>query len=129
MGSRLFVGNLSYQITEAELRDIFAENGRTVVDAKIVLDRDTGRPRGFAFIEMSNENEAAEVQKAFDGREVQGRTINVSEARARSPRPPGERSYGGGAGYGGGGSYGGGGYGESQGGRGQDEGRRRRGDW
>lgn len=120
MGSRLFVGNLSYQITEAELRELFGENGRTVVDAKIVLDRDTGRPRGFAFIEMSSDAEAAEVQKAFDGREVQGRTINVSEARARTARAPGERSQGGGFG---------GGYGAPDGGRGQDEGRRRRGDW
>ena len=64
MGTRLYVGNLSYNVTEGELRDVFAEGGRNVVEVKIVMDRDTGRPRGFAFVEMGSEDEAnAENQR------------------------------------------------------------------
>jgi CxxC-x17-CxxC domain-containing protein len=106
MGTRLYVGNLSYNVTEGELRDVFAEGGRNVVEVKIVMDRDTGRPRGFAFVEMGSDDEANGVISSLSGREIQGRPISVSEARARAPRSGG----GGGGGYGGGG---GGGYGRS----------------
>ena len=61
MGTRLYVGNLSYNVTEQELRDAFAEGGRNVVEVKIVMDRDTGRPRGFAFVEMGSEDDASNV--------------------------------------------------------------------
>ena len=98
MGTRLYVGNLSYNVTEPELRDVFGEGGRNVVEVKIVLDRDTGRPRGFAFVEMGSDQEASQVIETLNGREIQGRPINVSEARERAPRGGG----GGGGGFGGG---------------------------
>src|SRR5207344_2718305 len=105
MGTRLYVGNLSYNVTEPELREVFAEGGRNVVEVKIVMDRDTGRPRGFAFVEMGSASDASGAIETLTGREVQGRAINVSEARERTPR-----AGGGGGGYGGGGGgYGGGG--------------------
>ena len=125
MGTRLYVGNLSYNVTEGELRDAFAEGGRNVVEVKIVMDRDTGRPRGFAFVEMGSDDEANGAISSLTGREIQGRPINVSEARARAPRSGGGGGYGGGGGGyggGGGGGYGGGGggggYGGGGGGRG-----------
>ena len=86
MGTRLYVGNLSYNVTEGELRDVFAEGGRNVVEVKIVMDRDTGRPRGFAFVEMGSDDEANGAISSLTGRDIQGRPINVSEARARAPR-------------------------------------------
>jgi RNA recognition motif-containing protein len=118
MGTRLYVGNLSYNVTEPELRDVFAEGGRNVVEVKIVMDRDTGRPRGFAFVEMGNDDEATQAIQSLTGREIQGRAINVSEARARAPR-------GGGFGGGGGGGFGGGGGGYGNGGGGGGGGRGR----
>jgi len=125
MGTRLYVGNLSYNVTEPELREVFAENGRNVVEVKIVMDRDTGRPRGFAFVEMGSDDEASQAIQSLTGREVQGRAINVSEARERTPRGGGGGGYGGGGGggYGGGGrGGGGGGYGEGGGRGGYGEG-------
>jgi cold-inducible RNA-binding protein len=120
MGTRLYVGNLSYNVTEGELRDVFAEGGRNVVEVKIVMDRDTGRPRGFAFVEMGSDEEATGAISSLSGRDIQGRPINVSEARARAPRSGG----GGGGGYGGGGGgYGGGGGGYGGGGGGGGRGR------
>jgi cold-inducible RNA-binding protein len=98
MGKRLYVGNLSYNATEAEIRDVFSEGGKNVAEVKIVLDRDTGRPRGFAFVEMGSDDEANQVIQSLNGREVQGRPLSVSEARERAPR-----SGGGGGGFGGGG--------------------------
>jgi RNA recognition motif-containing protein len=121
MGTRLYVGNLSYNVTEPELRDVFAEGGRNVVEVKIVMDRDTGRPRGFAFVEMGSDDEASAAISSLSGREIQGRAINVSEARARAPRSGGGGGYGGGGGGyggGGGGGYGGGGGGGYGGGGG-----------
>jgi cold-inducible RNA-binding protein len=94
---RIFVGNLSYQTTEDQLTDLFSEMGQ-VESATIVTDRDTGRSRGFAFIEMDPDAAAKAIEK-FNGHELNGRAINVNEAR---PRP--ERNFGGG----GGGGYGGG---------------------
>jgi RNA recognition motif-containing protein len=99
MGKRLYVGNLSYNATEAELRDVFAEGGKAVTEVKIVLDRDTGRPRGFAFVEMGTDQEAAQAIETLNGRELQGRAMSVSEARERAARGGG----GGGGGFGGGG--------------------------
>jgi RNA recognition motif-containing protein len=97
MGNRLYVGNLSYNVTEAELKEVFAEGGKNVVEVKIVLDRDTGRPRGFAFVEMGSDGEAAQAIETLKGREIQGRPISVSEARERAAR-----GGGGGGGFGGG---------------------------
>ncbi len=118
MGKRLYVGNLSYSVTEADLRDVFGEAG-SVADVKVVLDRDTGRPRGFAFVEMSTDAEAGKATESLNGRDIQGRPINVSEARERSG---GGGGGGGGRGFGGGGGGGygggGGGYGGGGGGRG-----------
>src|SRR5437763_5267152 len=109
MGKRLYVGNLSYSVTEADLREVFAEAGN-VAEVKVVLDRDTGRPRGFAFVEMESDAEAMKVTEVLNGRDVQGRAINVSEARERSGGGGGGGGRGGGGGYGGGGGgYGGGG--------------------
>ena len=133
MGTRLYVGNLSYNVTEPELREAFGEGGRNVVEVKIVMDRESGRPRGFAFVEMGSADDAAAVIESLNGRSIQGRPINVSEARERTPR-----SGGGGGGYGGGGGggYGGGGGGGGRGGGGRGGeggggrgGRGRRGDW
>ena len=115
MGTRLYVGNLSYNVTEPELKEVFGENGRNVKEVKVVADRDTGRPRGFAFVEMTTDAEAAQAIETLNGREIQGRPINVSEARERAPRSGG----GGGGGFGGGGGgRGGRDHGEGHGGRG-----------
>jgi RNA recognition motif-containing protein len=83
MGRRLYVGNLSYDTTELELRETFGKFG-TVADAKVVMDRDTGRPRGFAFVEMSADQEAQEAIAQLNGRELGGRALNVNEAQERS---------------------------------------------
>jgi cold-inducible RNA-binding protein len=132
MGTRLFVGNLSYRVTEPELREVFEEGGRNVVEVKIVTDRDTGRSRGFAFVEMGSDDHASQAIQTLNGREVSGRPINVGEARARAPRAGGGYGGGAGGGYGGGGPGGGGGGGgrSREGGRdGGYEGRGRRGGW
>jgi cold-inducible RNA-binding protein len=92
MGNRLYVGNMSYSTTEADLRDLFGEAG-TVSDVKVMLDRETGRPRGFAFVEMSSKVEADAAIAQFNGRDVGGRALKVNEAE--------ERSSGGGGGRGG----------------------------
>ena len=120
MGTRLYVGNLSYNVTEPELREAFGEGGRNVVEVKIVMDRESGRPRGFAFVEMGSSEDASAVIETLNGRTIQGRPINVSEARERTPRSGGGGGgYGGGGGGGGyGGGGGGGGYGGGGGGRG-----------
>jgi cold-inducible RNA-binding protein len=134
MGMRLYVGNLSYNVTEQELREVFAEGGRNVVEVKVVLDRDTGRPRGFAFVEMGNDADAGAAIEQLTGRQIQGRPINVSEARERAPRSGGG-GYSAGAGYGGGGGGGYGGRGGGGGGGGYSDGggggggRGRRGSW
>jgi cold-inducible RNA-binding protein len=104
--TRIFVGNLSYQTTEAQLTDLFSQVGE-VASATIVTDRDTGRSRGFAFIEMDRDAAAKAIER-FQGYELNGRAINVNEAR---PRP--ERGFGGGGG--GRGGYGGGGGGRGRG--------------
>jgi RNA recognition motif-containing protein len=121
MGTRLYVGNLPFSITELDLRDLFANLG-TVTDAKIVTDRDTGRPRGFGFVEMSTEDEARKAIEELNGRDVQGRPVAVKEAeeRGRGGGGGGGRGFGGGGGGGyGGGGGGGGGYGGGGGGGGR----------
>jgi RNA recognition motif-containing protein len=112
MGRRLFVGNLSYETTEMSLRELFGQAG-SVAEAKIVLDRDTGRPRGFGFVEMSSDGEARTAIDQFNTRELDGRAISVSEAQERSggSRPGGGGGGGGGRGAGGGAGGGGGGRG------------------
>ena len=108
MGRRLYVGNLSYDTTELELREVFGAHG-TVTDAKVVTDRETGRPRGFAFVEMSSDQEASEAIAQLSGRELGGRAINVNEAQERSGGGGGGGRGGGGGGGGRGGGGGGGG--------------------
>lgn len=111
MGRKLYVGNLSFGTTEMELRELFGQFG-TVAEAKVVMDRETGRPRGFAFVEMSTDAEAAQAIDQLSGRELDGRTINVSEARERERTGggrPGGPGAGGGRGGGGGGGRGAGG--------------------
>jgi cold-inducible RNA-binding protein len=99
MGTKLYVGNLSFQTQEFDLRDHFSPHGE-VVSADIVTDRDTGRSRGFGFVEMSNDEEAQAAQSALDGQELDGRQLKINEAK---PRTDNRRSGGGGGGYGGGG--------------------------
>src|SRR3954463_6786953 len=117
MGKRLYVGNLSYSVTEADLRDAVAAAGHDIAEVKLMMDRDTGRPRGFAFVEMSTEEGARAAMEALNGRGLQGRTLNVSEARERTGG-----GGGGGGGFGGGGGGGGGGRGGRGGGGGGGEG-------
>ncbi|HLK88953.1 MAG TPA: RNA-binding protein [Polyangia bacterium] len=112
MGTRLYVGNLPYSVTELDLRELFAALG-TVTDAKIITDRETGRPRGFGFIEMATDEEAKKAIDELNGRDVQGRQVAVKEAEDRRGG-----GGGGGGGFGGGGRGGGGGYGGGGGGRG-----------
>ena len=83
MGKRLYVGNISYETTEDSLRAAFGEGGRSVTDVQIVMDRDTGRPRGFAFVEFSSDEEAQAAAGDLDGSQLDGRNITVNEARDR----------------------------------------------
>ncbi len=106
MGTRLYVGNLPFDVDEEQLRTLFQEGGRQVTEVKIVTDRDTGRPRGFAFVEMGSQADAQAAIAAMNGKDVGGRALTVNEAREQAPR----RGGGGfGGGYGGGGRGGGGG--------------------
>ena len=155
MGTRLYVGNLSFQTTEDSLRAAFGGDGRQVTEVKIMLDRDTGRSRGFAFVEMANDQDAQGAIQAMNGADLDGRPLRVNEAQ---PRQEGGRGgfggggggsrggfgggggsrggygggggggrggYGGGGGGGGRGGYGGGGGGGGRGGYGGDRGGRR----
>jgi RNA recognition motif-containing protein len=117
MGTRLYVGNLPYSVTELELRDLFSSMG-TITEAKIVTDRDTGRPRGFGFVEMSTEDEAKKAIEELNGRDLQGRPMAVKEAEDRRGGGGGGGGRGFGGGGGGGGGRGGGGYGGGGGGGG-----------
>ena len=118
MGKKLYVGNLSYDVDSTALQELFASHG-TVDSAQIITDRDTGRSKGFGFVEMSTEEEAQNSIAALHGQEHGGRALTVNEAKPREDRPRGGGG-GGGGGYGGGGggrSGGGGGYGGGGGGR------------
>lgn len=122
MSKRLYVGNLSYSTTESELREVFERLG-SVTDVKVMMDRETGRPRGFAFVEMSTDEEARDAISQLNGTEVGGRTLKINEAQERQAGGGGGggfRGGGGGGGYGGrGGGGGGGGYGGGRGGGGR----------
>jgi RNA recognition motif-containing protein len=108
MGKRLYVGNLSFNTTEEGLRAAFSEGGRNVTHVSIITDRETGRSRGFGFVEFATDEEAASAVGVFDGQLVDGRPLRVNEAQERSA----------GGGFGGGGDFGGGGGGDFGGGRG-----------
>jgi RNA recognition motif-containing protein len=113
---RLYVGNLSYNMTSQSLETLFAEYGR-VQSAQVIQDRDTGRSKGFGFVEMADNGQAQAAIEALNLQEVDGRALTVNEARPREERGGGGgggggrggRGYGGGGGGGGGGGYGGGG--------------------
>jgi RNA recognition motif-containing protein len=109
MSMKLYVGNLAFATTSQELQDLFGTAG-TVESASVVEDRDTGRSRGFGFVEMSSKEEGEAAIAQFNGKEVNGRALNVNEAKPRE-----NRSGGGGRGYAGGGRSGGGGYGGNRG--------------
>ncbi|MDP3824085.1 MAG: RNA-binding protein [Burkholderiales bacterium] len=132
MGNKLYVGNLSYNVRDEDLQQAFAQYG-SVSSAKVMMDRDTGRSKGFGFVEMGSDAEAQSAINGMNGQSLDGRAIVVNEARPREERPGGfgggrpggggggfggggGRS-GGGGGFGGGGSGGGGGYGGGGGGR------------
>ena len=112
MGNKLYVGNLPYSYRDSDMEQAFAQYG-TVSSAKVMMERDTGRSKGFGFVEMSNDAEAQAAIAGMNGQQIGGRGLVVNEARpmeARAPRSGGFGGGGGGGGYGGGGS-GGGGYG------------------
>ena len=131
MGKKLYVGNLSFQTTSQDLQDFFAQAG-TVESASVITDRDTGQSKGFAFVEMSTDDEAAAAIEQFNGKELDGRMLKVNEARPRESRGGGGgRGFGGGGGgnrggYGGGGNRGGGGFGGNRRGGGGGGGGQRR---
>ena len=113
METKIYVGNLSYDTTEVDLRTLFAQAG-TVSSVALIKDRDTGQSKGFAFVEMSNQSEAEKAIQTFNGYTLSNRPLKVNLARPRE-----ERSFGGGGGgYGRGGGGGGGGYGDRRGGPG-----------
>ena len=107
MNTKLYVGNLSFDTTENDLQDLFAAVA-PVAEAKLVMDRDTNRPRGFAFVTMATPEGAQQAIQALNGKNVGGRDLTVNEARPREERPGGGGGYGGGrGGRGGGGDRGG----------------------
>jgi RNA recognition motif-containing protein len=101
MGKRLYVGNLSYETTEDSIRSAFSKDGRNVAEVHIVTDRDTGRPRGFCFVEMTTDADAQAAIGTMDGSTIDGRNITVSEARERPARSGGGGGGGGHSGRGG----------------------------
>lgn len=126
MGNKLYVGNLPYSVRDSDLEQAFGQFG-AVTSAKVMMERDTGRSKGFGFVEMASDAEAQAAINGMNGQPMGGRSIVVNEARPMEPRPP--RSGGGGYGGGGGGGYGGGGgrsggggYGGGGGGRGGEGG-------
>lgn len=121
MGNKLYVGNLSFNTTETELQDLFQQAG-TVSEVVLMQDKFTGKSRGFAFVTMASDAEAATAITQFNGKTVDGRPLTVNEARPREERPGGYRGGGGAGGGGGGRGYGGGG---SRGGGGGGRGERR----
>jgi len=99
MNTKLFVGNLSFNTTENDLQDAFAAHG-TVTEANLMMDRATGRPRGFAFVTMSSPEEAQKAIAALNGANMDGRALTVNEARPREERSGGGGGFGGGRGQG-----------------------------
>ena len=126
MGSKLYVGNLSYNTNGSDLEQLFAQHG-TVTSAEVIQDRDTGRSKGFGFVQMGSDAEAQAAIAALNGQEHDGRALTVNEAKPREDRPRGgggggggRGGYGGGGGGGGRGGYGGGGGGGGRSGGGRD---------
>jgi RNA recognition motif-containing protein len=119
MGKKLYVGNLAYSVGDSELQQIFEAHG-AVQSAQVIMDRDTGRSKGFGFVEMGSDQEAQAAIAALNGKEVEGRALTVNEARPKTEGGGGRGGGGGGrGGYGGGGGGGGrGGYGGGGGGGG-----------
>jgi RNA recognition motif-containing protein len=118
MATKLYVGNLSFRTTQEDLRELFAQAG-TVESASIIEDRETGRSRGFGFVEMASQEEAQAAIEQFNGKEINGRNLTVNEARPRTEGGGGRGGGGGGrGGYGGGGGGRGGGGGGNRGGGG-----------
>ena len=123
MATKLFVGNLSFNTTEGDILDLFKTAGN-VTSCSLIMDKMTNKSRGFAFVEMASQEETTKAIAELNGKELDGRALNVSEARPREERPRGGGGgyggggHGGGHGYGGGGGhgYGGGGYGGGHGG-------------
>jgi cold-inducible RNA-binding protein len=102
MGKKLYVGNLTYSVTDNDLQQMFAAHG-TVESAQVIMDRDTGRSKGFGFVEMKTEQEAQAAIAALNGKEMEGRALTVNEAKPREERGGGGRGGYGGRGGGGGG--------------------------
>jgi hypothetical protein len=113
MGNKLYVGNLPYSVRDEDLQQSFSQFG-SVTSAKVMMERDTGRSKGFGFVEMGSDAEAQAAINGMNGQSLGGRSVVVNEARPMEARPP--RSFGGGGGGGGGGYGGGGGGGRSGGG-------------
>ena len=86
MGNRLYVGNLPFSVDEETVRELFSRDGRTVSEVRLITDRDTGRPRGFGFVEMGNDDEADAAIRALNGFELEGRTLVDNAARERTDR-------------------------------------------
>jgi RNA recognition motif-containing protein len=122
MGKKLYVGNLPYGVSDSDLQQMFEAHG-TVQSAQVIMDRDTGRSKGFGFVEMGSDAEAQAAITAMHGSEIEGRALTVNEARPKEGGGGGGRGggggYGGGRGGGGGGRGGGGGYGGGGGGGGR----------
>jgi RNA recognition motif-containing protein len=89
MGTKLYVGNLNYNTTEASLREAFGGNGREVRSVQLIIDRETGRPRGFAFVDMATPEFAQQALAELDGQELEGRTLRINEAREQARGPGG----------------------------------------
>lgn len=117
MGKKLYVGNLSYDVSSSDLEKLLAEYG-TVESAEVISDRATGRSKGFGFVEMASDEDAQAAINALNGQQNGGRALTVNEARPREPRAGGGGGGGFGGGGGGRGGYGGGGGGGGRGGRG-----------
>jgi cold-inducible RNA-binding protein len=120
MGNKLYVGNLPYSVHDSDLEQAFSQFG-TVTSAKVMMDRDTGRSKGFGFVEMGSDAEAQAAITGMNGQPLGGRSVVVNEARPMESRPP-RSGGGGGGGYGGGGGSGGGGGGGYRGGGGGADG-------
>ena len=129
MGNKLYVGNLPYSVRDSDLEQSFGQFG-SVTSAKVMMERDTGRSKGFGFVEMGSDAEAQAAIEGMNGAPLGGRSLVVNEARPMEPRPPRSGGFGGGGGYGGGSREGGGGggggfrspYGGGGGGGGRREG-------
>jgi RNA recognition motif-containing protein len=120
LGKKLYVGNIPFSTTEDDLRRLFEQHGN-VESVSVITDRETGRPRGFAFVEMADAQAAANAMSVLDGRDLGGRAMRVNEANERGSGGGGRGGYGGGGGGGGRGGYGGGGGGRGgYGGGGRD---------